>query len=409
MSSAIPFKTVCTRIFILITLSLSVQFYFISSRADLPFASLPSSSLTSSLPALNDLTPSFLRSSSPVVIAYAVSITSCPSSVDAGLTDGAAVLSHSIALASSHPSSRYRNYKLYALVHTDADASRCTGVLRSLGYEIVVVPTPVAVPDIRGAFLREKIVKNGCCGEKELIKFYAYTLVDHPVVVHLDLDVLVLQPLDELFDLIIEGEADALYTYDYNMVNPGRQAGTQGGFLVIRPSMSAFSEYREIVLEGDYTLETGWGKTNIGYFWGGMTFQGLVPYFYLSRHPGTERELDRCVYNSMSDNPRSEKGLCRDGKETCKDCRETPIEDIKTVHFTICQKPWMCHMYADDKRQVNSKLCRDFHNEWFRVRKSFEVLKNTYNTHKYSGTIYQGFCSGFGEDKYRKIPFVEVV
>ena len=44
---------------------------------------------------------------------------------------------------------------------------------------------------------------NGCCGEKELVKLEAYTLTDHPVVVHLDLDVVVLKPMDALFDMML--------------------------------------------------------------------------------------------------------------------------------------------------------------------------------------------------------------
>lgn len=50
--------------------------------------------------------------------------------------------------------------------------------------------------------------KNGCCGEKELVKLEAYTLTDHPVVVHMDLDVVVLKPMDALFDVMLDSTTD---------------------------------------------------------------------------------------------------------------------------------------------------------------------------------------------------------
>jgi len=40
-------------------------------------------------------------------------------------------------------------------------------------------------------------------GEKELIKLEAYTFTEYPVVVHVDLDVLVLKSLDNLFDAML--------------------------------------------------------------------------------------------------------------------------------------------------------------------------------------------------------------
>ena len=35
------------------------------------------------------------------------------------------------------------------------------------------------------------------------MKLYSYLLFDYPVVVHLDLDTLVLRPMDDLFDFMV--------------------------------------------------------------------------------------------------------------------------------------------------------------------------------------------------------------
>jgi len=140
-------------------------------------------------------------SAAATTIGYAVSVTGCGSDP---LVEGAAVLKHSIHQVSIHGRGRY-DYKMYAIYHPEARA--CSLPLAELGYELLERETPIQVADIEGDFLRSKIEKNGCCGEKELIKLEAYTLTQHPVVVHLDLDVLVLQPLDPLFDAMILGKS----------------------------------------------------------------------------------------------------------------------------------------------------------------------------------------------------------
>jgi hypothetical protein len=87
----------------------------------------------------------------------AISLTSC--SADS-IDDGAAVLKHSIALASFplNKSSKYQ-YKIYAFVHPDA--MECSKSFELLGYEVQVKNTPIDVTQIKGDFLREKVVKTG--------------------------------------------------------------------------------------------------------------------------------------------------------------------------------------------------------------------------------------------------------
>ena len=131
---------------------------------------------------------------------------------------------------------------------------------------------PLDVTTIKGEFLREKIVKNGCCGASELLKLYAWLLTDYHRVVHLDMDSMVLQSMDELYDL---EHLDLIYTCDYGMMTPGSTAcPVQGGFFVLRPDPAIFHELVGIVQEGDYREGSAWGGSGIGWFWGGMTIQG---------------------------------------------------------------------------------------------------------------------------------------
>ena len=242
-------------------------------------------------------------------IGYAVTVSSCPSNNDsrgdfgAGISDGAAILQHSIHLNSiqNYPTSQsLYDYKMYALVHVEAE-SCARPALEPLGYDILVRDVPVPLKEIEGKYLREKVSENGCCGEMELVKLYAYTLTQHPVVVHLDLDTLVLKPMDKLYDVMINGPPkdgsnggievafddplmlssavaisknekntiDAFFTRDYNMAHPGmKHVGVQGGFLVLRPSIDAFNEFISIIRKGDFQENKGWGGLGFGPFYG---------------------------------------------------------------------------------------------------------------------------------------------
>ncbi len=363
---------------------------------------LPATSTTTTNPA------TFLRTKpSGPLITYAVSITGC--SVDAanpgngnkhdshlqGLSDGSKVLKHSIERA--HKNSKFKNVKYVAFVHESAKDTPCAAILADLGFEVQAVPTPVNVADIQMKELRETIVKNGCCGEKELIKFYSYTLDSSAVVVHLDIDVIILRPLDELFKGIISGDATAYYTKDYNLVNPGREAGVQGGFFVVKPDRSIFDRLNEIVLTGTFSVGQGWMKSGIGGFWGGMTFQGLAAYYY-GKESTSGKEVSRCSYNNMVDNPKTKEGVCRDGSPNgvCEDCRDIDANLVYTAHFTICEKPWKCREGFSEPQ----RLCKALHTKWFEARKEYEVATGTWDPTVYNGRLYGGYCTKGGDQGY---------
>lgn len=244
----------------------------------------------------NNIRGSIKNPKAKATIGYAITVSGCPKTTTSGMLDGAAVLKHSIHLNSIHSSSTSQyDYKMYALVHPSAQSCASTQ-LAPLGYEIIIRDVPVALDDIQGDFLRTKVAKNGCCGEKEFVKLHAYTLMEHPVVVHLDLDTLVLRPMDDLFDVMIDGVADvdttannnnkgievafhdplpqntpinAFFTRDYNMAHKGmKHAGVQGGFLVLRPSMEVYQEFQEIIRKGDFRQNGGWGGMGFGPFYG---------------------------------------------------------------------------------------------------------------------------------------------
>ena len=95
-------------------------------------------------------------------------------------------------------------------------------------------------------------------GEKEYLKLYSYLLLDYPVVVHLDLDTLVLKPMDDVFDIMTDpfysrinfkhhsmwkeeegrnGLVDFVFTRDYNMV---RFLAAETYLVLFRPMLHPF-------------------------------------------------------------------------------------------------------------------------------------------------------------------------
>jgi hypothetical protein len=293
----------------------------------------------------------------------------------------------------------------------------------------------VAIQDIEGEFLRNKIASNGCCGEKELIKLEAYTLTQHPIVVHLDLDVLVLKNMDELFDFMltkpnvpfpsfqwrdkpIPTEVNAFYTMDYNMAKPKtKYKPVQGGFSVLRPDKNVYEEFKEIVRKGDFREGKGWGG-EVGPFYGSMTFQGLIPYYYEYLHSGQSIELNRCIYNQMCDNPRTGRtstdpvsgeavlsGDCRTGEKDCEDCRNRSIDDVVTAHFTLCQKPWFCMPHG--QKMIQHKLCRKLMHAWYAVRSSMEQSwgREAMGPGTFHRDVFFGYCRSAKKNGY--IPIAE--
>ena len=52
------------------------------------------------------------------------------------------------------------------------------------------------------------LVLSSLIGHQELVKLEALTFTDYPVVVHLDLDVVLLKPFDALFDVMLDETGD---------------------------------------------------------------------------------------------------------------------------------------------------------------------------------------------------------
>ncbi|CAB9524363.1 expressed unknown protein [Seminavis robusta] len=410
----------------------------------------------------------------PVVIAHVVSLIKCAEATSVtGFLDAAAVLRHSIHKTSVHtidpqtfqPVSKY-SYQMYAIVHAENCANHARG-LAGLGYTTLMRHNPVNRSDIINESYRHFVQYENCCGLDEFIKLYAYTLLDHPISVHWDMDVLVMQPLDELYDSMLydkdspQGQAaranlhlsyplqplpdriDAFYTKDVTSSQPWEmRQGVQGGFLVARPSLEIFQKYKDFITEGDYIKGRGngfgWGGLGFGGFQGAMAYQGATAYMYDIIYPGHAVPLNPCIYNQVVADVlwRGPHAMefhmqCRQYPHegytftnntieysACQDCRITPVADTKTVHYTACKKPWECidpkprrprdkaHVYRLENL-TNRTTCHLLFAEWFRTRREFEqLLARAVEPATAEGQFLPDAFLGYCKKRWKYIPMV---
>ncbi|KAL7580788.1 hypothetical protein ACA910_001066 [Epithemia clementina (nom. ined.)] len=337
------------------------------------------------------------RPCKPITVAYAVSLIKCGDfqSTPEGLVDAALVMHHSIYKTSSRVGASNYDYKMYAIVHQDAE--RCSHILKDAGFEVLIKQKPVEPSEIQGEYLRKTIHKEWCCGHDEFIKLYAYTLPE-PIVVHVDMDFIFYKPMDNVFDAMLyhkdsdiaklarqriereratdawPDEPVAFMTRDWGQTIPGRIPGYQAGFIALRPNPKVMDDLVAIIKEGNYvdgfSRGNGWGGKGYGAFVGARAMQGLLAYYYDILAPNSWVELNQCRYNHMGmdvianpggpTTPNKVRGKCRNGKQECEDCMHTNLTTrIYSIHYTQCRKPWMCIGLGDSILKGKRKITRE--------------------------------------------------
>lgn len=175
-----------------------------------------------------------------------------------------------------------------------------------------------------------------------------------------------------------------------------------------------------------------------GGFVGAAAMQGLMAYFYDEVRPNTWIELNQCRFNHMgmdvlyrgspSFMPRHPKrDQCRNDLDECEDCQITPLDQIYSIHFTQCRKPWNCIGEGDknpsnavgrgDKNAIpeNSVIlehCLELQQTWHTYRRELEeqlfaltgdeTIKEG-SAGEYKKNVFQGHCSEYGGGAYLPI------
>ena len=148
----------------------------------------------------------------------------------------------------------------------------------------------------------------------------------------------------------------------------------QGGFWIVRPNMTVFDEFCDLIRNSDFVPGAGWGgrKLQYGGYYGAAQIQGLVTYYYGRYHRNEYVELNRCYYNQMADSPFFNGQCLVTGQSECQDCRNTSLTDIYSIHFTHCAKPDWC---PDTEWTYYPEICYEFHRAWHAIRYDLEQAR----------------------------------
>jgi hypothetical protein len=151
------------------------------------------------------------------------------------------------------------------------------------------------------------------------------------------------------------------------------------------------------------------GGLGYGGFVGAMAMQGLIAYYYDVYVPGTWVELNNCRHNAVGAIV-TKKGKCRSGRSTCEDCRTTPLQNITSIHYTACRKPWQCIATKNTENKFPRKYtipldivdfdhCMEAQAVWHNVRvdlenKLYELTKDDRIRKGQQGNYNQQFFLG---------------
>lgn len=362
-----------------------------------------------------------LKSKSPPSVAFVICLHSAPKNSDGSFAvkspeDGTLLMAPSLAVLAKSVrrigrKSRYQTH-LVALVRRNLVSTMQEG-LKGLGFEVIPTDRLVDFDEMmepgKTRAQTDKLYFSETLIYEENDKLYIYNMTQYDRVVLLDTDVLMVQPIDEILD----DPAETLGTLDYYALgdpgDPHPEGGMKlsvvppinAGFVVVRPSKKVFAELQEIIRRGNFrTGQTkegyveGWDGLGLGYFFGGISIQGVLPAYYFRHAVETRgnatrfdaiqaalrsptrkfRELDQCVYNVLGHkncwgHDAGVQGTCRnvDCSPEANPTLEVVKQGLKAVHFTgTCNgaRPWvLCKQPAVNREKI-CELCQEFMRIW---------------------------------------------
>jgi hypothetical protein len=352
------------------------------------------------------------------------------------------------------------DYEMIALIHRGIESCaggiNRTALLERLGYRVEVVREPIHINNVKNQYLQRHAPRSngGRAGMREMIRLYAFRMIEYRIVVLLEPSTWLLHPADAIFDVLMHGasghpwaekhqnhfvketfypngtitkassfpkELDIVFTRDYSsMIQNSWTTGISLAFVPLRPSMLTYRRLINTYQSVPYGVKHGWDNKGYAHYAGSMQTKGLLTYYFSEKQPHRKLELYRCIYNNLADVPyiagvKGKRDNCRDVKEhkllpdgtvmPCTDCRIQPFHEIVVANFAICQVPWVCP-YIDSPTRIpllvpTVKMCRRFHESWFNMRKMVEenFVDPKYRV-KSTGTfhpeVFHGYCQPGG-------------
>jgi hypothetical protein len=352
------------------------------------------------------------------------------------------------------------DYHMIALMHPGvvrcAGGTNRTELLQRIGFRVLLVREPIREAQIQDDYLRNHAPRNNGprSGMRDMIRLHAFRLVEYRIAVLVDTTTFLSRPADAILDTLLNGphghewaeshpnhivretfyangtvssaerlprEVDIMFTRDYSSMEQNSwTTGMSLAFVPIRPAMSTYNKLINKYQSTIYDAKYGWDKKGYAHYAGSMQTKGLLTYFFSELEPHRKMELHRCIYNNLADVPfiAGKKGKpdnCRDVKEhklqpdgtpmSCTDCRLQPLGEIVVFNFNICRPPWVCPYIPDTGRVPllgpTLKMCRHFHESWFRLRQQveeemFQKAERVKATGTFHPDIFHGYCQPGG-------------
>ncbi len=173
-------------------------------------------------------------------------------------------------------------------------------LLQSLNYYVEILGQPITTSALLQAgqtHLSDNIEND--VGIRDSIKLRAWSLTDHPVVVLMNYNTLIDQPIDQEIDLLLASDTmKGLYIHTKPDPDNGG-SGVDTGFMIIKPDQAEFENIVSEYLNTPYDPTTGWNGQGYNNFKGGLGISGFLAY-YFANNPGY-LALDRCTYAHTAD------------------------------------------------------------------------------------------------------------
>lgn len=264
------------------------------------------------------------------------------------------------------------NPDLIAIVTPKVKSSRAK--LIKMGWTLYEGELP-STALLRNKAHKEEVESSGCCGSAEMLKAEPLLWTQYDRVVMTDTDTL------------MHGSIEDLFQYNKTLIfSEGSFADEylQASMMVFKPSLSRHREMMDIWHRGDFGSE-GWDKSGIGYYYGGATVSGVLPYMFIRLHPEEGMMADPCRYNhngmnetnvwehhsqvpdlKLDDKPWVSLKFSSFGDMGAPYCQNFDhVKETKFSHFTNCNKPWNCDM--KDEHDA-TEACMYFTKQWFIVK-----------------------------------------
>ncbi len=295
-------------------------------------------------------------------------------------------------------------------------------VLQDLGYMVTVQYPPIDPTTIQGSDYLRTYLSTNSDQMNDLIRLYAYQLEEYDAVILVDYDTLILRPIDEVVDLIMESGVesqddvveqgdinsnndgiDAVFSWEHlpSLINPhARASAINLSFFVLRPSKTTFDHLVKSYQTSAFSEGRGWGSIGRGSFPGWMTTQGFLTYYYDEVANAAKVEVNRCSFGNSGEevNVNNSILITNEGKMDCfgsndgqcNDCSKSKFDDVVVADLSYCRAPWECgdsgmdgtRVTADNEQDelsssasdklLSSGLCRQYQKLWFSGRLQME-------------------------------------